>query len=82
MITIEHRQKANRIADAHAKDHTRSVEFMNGMRATLAWRIAGKPKGELDAPPYKHGTCQMESWKAGNMAAHDMTEEELERLSN
>ena len=73
MITIEHRQKANRIADEFMKSHTRSVEHMNGMRSTLAWRLAGKPKGELDAMPYKLGTCQAEAWKAGNLEGKELS---------
>ena len=72
MITIEHRQQANRIADAYAQNNTRSVEHMNGMRSVIAWRLAGKPPRELDDNPHRHGTCQWEAWSAGRMAALDM----------
>lgn len=65
MITIEHRQRANRIADAYAKDYTRSVEHMNGVRAALAWRVSGQPKGCLEENPHTQGTCQAEAWGAG-----------------
>lgn len=73
MITLQHRQEANRLADEYATDKTRSVEHMNGVRAVLAWWVAGKPQGELDENPYRPGTCQWEAWLAGQQDALDTT---------
>lgn len=82
MITIEHRQQANRITDIFAADHTRSVEHMNAMRAVMAWRLAGKPKGGLDENPYKPGTCQWEAWTNGRLEALEIEAAAVERLSS
>lgn len=56
--------------DVQGPRDKRSPEYMAGIKSTLDWYAAGKPKSGL-SNPYKPGTAQRDAWSAGNREGHD-----------